>query len=273
MPADNRKSPKPPTPEAHRRVQSQFGAAAAAYTTSVGHSSSPKLAQVVELARTRPTDRALDVATGAGHTALALAPQVAEVVAYDLTREMLDETARNAAARGLANVTLRQGAAESMPFADSEFDIVTVRQAPHHFADLAASIREIARVLKPGGRAVIVDSRAPEDDTLDREYNFIESLRDRSHVRNYRPSEWRAMLRRARLRVTFEELDYYTENGRPMDFDSWTARMRTPAAAVATLRTLFSNASPGLRDLLRIEISGDSIGFCVPQITLAAIKR
>jgi len=267
----NRKFPT--TPEAHRRVQSQFGAAAAAYTSSIGHSSSPKLAQVVELARANATDRALDVATGAGHTALALAPHVAQVVAYDLTREMLDETARNAAARGLSNVTLRQGAAESMPFADGEFDIVTVRQAPHHFADIEAALREMARVLKPGGRAVIVDSRAPEDDRLDREYNLIEKLRDRSHVRNYRPSEWRAMLRRAGLHLKFEELDYYTENGRPMDFEAWTARIRTPASSVVTLRSLFSNASPELRDLLRIEISGDSIGFCVPQITLAAIKN
>jgi ubiquinone/menaquinone biosynthesis C-methylase UbiE len=264
--------PESPMADLHNRVQSQFGASAAAYTTSIGHSSSPKLAQVTQLAQPKRTDRALDVASGAGHTALALAPYVAEVVAFDLTPQMLDEIARNAAARGLTNVTLRQGAAESMPFFDSEFDIVTVRQAPHHFADIEASIREMARVLKPGGRTIIVDSRAPENDDLDRAFNFIEKLRDSSHVRNYRPSQWRAMLARAGLRITFEELDYYTENGHPMDFDTWTARMRTPEDSVATLRTLFRNASPAVRAALRIEIRGSSIGFCVPQITLAATK-
>ena len=76
----------------------------------------------------------------------------------------------------------------------------------------------MARVTKPGGRVIIVDSRAPEDPALDREFNQIEKLRDPSHVRNYRPSEWRTMVTAAGLRITFEELDFYTENGRPDGF-------------------------------------------------------
>jgi ubiquinone/menaquinone biosynthesis C-methylase UbiE len=258
--------------DVHERVTSQFGAAAGAYTKSVGHSDPEMLKRVVELARPRLQDLALDIATGAGHTALALAPHVAQVVAYDLTPQMLEQVARNAAARGLANVVTRQGAAESLPFEDSAFDIVTVRQAPHHFADINAAIRELARVLKPGGRAVIVDSCAPEDEALDRAWNEIEKLRDPSHVRNYRPSQWRAMVERAGLRITSTGVDYYTEQGRAMNFDTWTERMRTPAEAIATLRTIFHQASPALRDALRIEVRGDSIGFCVPQVTIAADK-
>src|SRR5579862_4932283 len=149
--------------EIHERVSAQFGAAASAYTTSKVHADPQALRQVVELARAKPTDRALDIATGAGHTALALAPHVAEVVAYDMTEPMLRETARNAAARGLANIATQQGIAEALPFADASFDIVTARQAPHHFADIRAAIREMARVAKPGARIVIVDSASPED--------------------------------------------------------------------------------------------------------------
>jgi len=139
----------------HQRVQSQFGAAAEAYGTSLVHADTSALQRVVELASPKPGDAALDLATGAGHTALALAPRVARVIAYDLTREMLLETRRNAAARGLANVHTQQGPAEKLPFRDASFDIVTVRQAPHHFADVRSAIREMARVAKQhlAGRA------------------------------------------------------------------------------------------------------------------------
>src|SRR5208282_189493 len=258
--------------DVHERVQAQFGAAASAYTTSAGHGDPTLLRRVIELARPQPGDRALDIATGAGHTALALAPQVAEVVAFDLTQQMLDETARNAAARGVMNVVTRRGAAEKLPFADASFEIAAVRQAPHHYADVGAAIREMARVVKPQGRVVIVDSRAPEADELDRAYNHIEKLRDPSHVRNWRPSEWRAMIVAAGLRITAEHLDFYTENGRPMDFDTWTQRMKTPGASVAELTSLFRAASPALVEALRIEIVDGRIGFCVPQIAIAATK-
>jgi len=256
----------------HERVRSQFGAAAAAYTASVGHRDPAMVGRVVELARPQPGDRALDIATGAGHTALALAPHLAEVIAYDITPQMLAETARNASERGLTNVAIRLGAAERLPFADSSFDIVTVRHAPHHFADVARAVREMARVTKPGGRVIIVDGRAPEDPGLDREFNQIEKLRDPSHVRNYRPSEWRAMVTAAGLRITFEELDFYTENGRPMDFAAWTRRANTPPAEVAELTRRFRQASPTLIEALRIELGTDALGFCVPQITIAAMK-
>src|SRR6188472_2861081 len=113
----------------HEKVQRQFGPVAGQYTVSIGHSDQAALARVVALAVPTTTDRALDVATGAGHVALALAPHVAEVVAYDLTEAMLEETMRNAGGRGLRNVTPVQGAAEEMPFDDGQFDLVTVRIA------------------------------------------------------------------------------------------------------------------------------------------------
>lgn len=257
----------------HERVQSQFGVAAAAYGSSLVHADASALQRVVELAEPKPGDAALDIATGAGHTALALAPRVARVIAYDLTREMLLETRRNAAARGLANVYTQQGPAEKLPFRDSSFDIVTVRQAPHHFADIHSAIREMARVAKPGARIVIVDSTSPEDPILASQWDYIETLRDPSHMRNYPPSQWRAMVADAGLRVFAEEIGFATENGRPMDFAAWTKRINTPPGAVAELTQLFLNASPALADALRIEIVNGVIGFCVPSFTIAALKE
>ncbi|HXO88763.1 MAG TPA: class I SAM-dependent methyltransferase [Candidatus Acidoferrales bacterium] len=260
----------------HERVQSQFGAAATAYGTSLVHADASALQRVVELAAPQPKDSALDIATGAGHTALALAPHVARVIAYDLTREMILETRRNAAARGLANVYTQQGPAEKLPFRDASFDIVTVRQAPHHFADVRAAVREMARVARPGARLLIVDSTAPPGHENDPEpaaqWDRMERLRDSSHVRNYSPCEWRAMVEDAGPRVFAEETGFATENGGPMSFDAWVRRINTPPEAVAELTQLFRNASPALTSALRIEIVDNAIFFCVPVVTIAAIK-
>ena len=203
---------------------------------------------------------------------MALAPHVASVIACDITENMLAETLRNAASRGLGNISAKKGSAENLPFADGTFDIVTVRQAPHHFADVAAAVREMARVARKGARIVIVDSYAPEDPLLDQQWNEIEKLRDASHVRNYKPGEWRNMVIDAGLRITSEDLDHCTEGGRPMNFTAWTERMKTPAPAVAELRRRFIDASIELRKILRVEVNGDDINFCVPQITIAALR-
>lgn len=258
--------------EIHRRAEAQFGAAAAAYSSSLTHSDSGALSRVVELADPRPEYLVLDVATGAGHTALALAPHVTQVIAYDMTEPMLAETRHNAVARGLTNVLTRQGTAEALPFPDGSFDIVTVRQAPHHYADVRTAVREMARVVKRSGRIVIVDSVAPDDDLLDRQWNHIEQLRDPSHVRNYRPSEWRAFVTEAGLRVTFEECSFATENGGPMDFAAWVSRMNAPPTIVEELKRLFWEASTQLAAALRIQVVDGAILFCVPTITIAAIR-
>lgn len=272
MPTKNHTNDAESSAEIYGRVAAQFGAAANAYTVSLTHSDPAALERVVSLASPKPTDVALDIATGAGHTALALAPHVAQVVAYDLTGPMLAETARNAAARGLKNVTTRQGPAESLPFADASFDIVIVRQAPHHFADVRAAVREMARVARPGARVIILDSTAPENDALAAEWNHLEKLRDPSHVQNYRPSEWREFVAAAGLKVVAEEIGAVSEKGGPMDFAAWIRRINTPPDAAAEVERLFRNASPALAQALRIEIIDGKLYFRVPQFTIATFK-
>ncbi|MBI3769991.1 MAG: methyltransferase domain-containing protein [Deltaproteobacteria bacterium] len=255
----------------YARVQASFGPNAARYTTSPGHADHEALARLVARLAPRPTDIVLDIGTGAGHTALAFAPAVARVVALDLTRPMLAEVQRNARARDVINLSVQQGAAESLPFADAAFDLVSCRLTTHHFAALPRALSEMARVLRPDGRLLVADTMVPEDNVIDRAINEIETLRDASHVRNWRPSEWRHMVEAAQLRVVECDLGYYDE-GDGMDFDAWTTRIGTPPAAVRELRRRFADASPALVAALRIERRGDTFRFALPRLTLIAAK-
>lgn len=256
----------------HESVKQQFGATAAAYTQSAGHGDRAALAHLVSVVAPRPDDIVLDVATGAGHTALAFAPHVQRVVAYDLTDAMLAETARNASQRGLQNVETRQGVAEKLPFADGAFDIVLVRLASHHFADNGQAVCEMARVTRSGGSVVIVDNYGPEDVALDEELQEIERLRDATHVRSYRLSVWRKVLEEVGLKIEHAVTDHYTESQRGMNFDDWVRRSKTPPERVCQLRQLFEDASPELRQLLQITTDGDGIWFRLPQVTFVARK-
>jgi ubiquinone/menaquinone biosynthesis C-methylase UbiE len=177
--------------ETTRRI---FGERAAFYTTSPCHSDPKVLARVIEHASPRPGWCALDVATGTGHTAFALASHVAFLVGIDLTPQMLAEAEREKRKRSIPNVAFTCADARDLPFPDAAFQLVTCRRAPHHFPDIDRSIEEMKRVLPGGGRLLIDDRSVPEDDFVDRCMNRLDRLHDASHVRQYRPREWREML-------------------------------------------------------------------------------
>ncbi len=181
-------------PAAKGLVQRQFGANAAAYATSSVHAKGQSLDRLVELVHPQPAWRVLDIATGAGHTALAMSRHVAHVVASDMIAEMLAETAKLATSRGLANVETAEADAERLPFADHSFDAVTCRLAAHHFPEPARFVAEAWRVLKPSGMLGLVDNTAPDSETMPglgpmeiaeaaAAYNRFEALRDPSHAR------------------------------------------------------------------------------------------
>ena len=142
----------------------------------------------------------LDVACGPGVVTAALAPQAASVVAFDATEAMLEKARARCARAGLHNVRFQSGNAESLPFADGQFDGVVTRLALHHFADPQRALNEMFRVLRPGGGAVIVDVVSSEDAAESRLHNAIERLRDPSHVRMLPASELAACLTAAGFR-------------------------------------------------------------------------
>src|SRR5512147_1971187 len=193
--------------------QTVFAQRAAFYTTSAVHKDKVVLERLVQLAQVQPTDRVLDVATGTGHTAFAFAPYVREVSATDVTPEMLAEGEKLKSELGLCNVEFRLADAHDLPFAAESFAVVTCRRAAHHFVDIAKALHEMTRVLKPGGRLVVDDRSVPEDDFVDATLNRLDVLHDRSHVREYRPSEWHSMLQEAGC--TAEVVEPYTKH-RPL---------------------------------------------------------
>ena len=115
--------------------------------------------QIVKAAEVAPGMAVLDIACGIGGLALALAPLVVpggQVTATDLSAGMLAAADRHARERAIANVRFQQADAQSLPFADRSFDRVTCRFGVMYFADEQRALREIVRVLKPGGRAAFV---------------------------------------------------------------------------------------------------------------------
>jgi SAM-dependent methyltransferase len=227
-------------------VREQFGANAAAYVSSPIHAQGASLAWLVELTDPQPDWRVLDVATAAGHTALAFAPRVAAVVGLDLTPQMLPHAARLAAGRGLSNVAFAVGDVDDLPF-DSAFDLVTCRIAPHHFAGVGRFLAEAARVLRPGGLLAVVDNVVPgsrrRGKRADRErdagayVNAFEKLRDPSHVRCLSFDEWGDALAAAGLAVVAAEtLD------KRLTFETWVARAGRGAAMETRLRAMLLQA-------------------------------
>ena len=131
--------------------------------------------RVVEtVAACRPT-RILDVATGTGDLAVALARRIREahVTGVDLSEKMLDVAQRKAADRGLAErIALRQGDAERLGFDDASFDVATVAFGVRNFGDLDAGLRELARVLRPGGRLFVLEFSRPRNRLFRALYEF-----------------------------------------------------------------------------------------------------
>jgi ubiquinone/menaquinone biosynthesis C-methylase UbiE len=249
-------------------VQDSFGPVARAYTTSRVHASGPDLGWVVEAAALSGGERVVDVGTGTGHTALALAPYASEVVAVDITLPMLAEARRLADSRGVANVRFIQADASRLPLPSGHFDLVACRQAAHHFAHIAEAVGEWARILKTGGRVVLVDSVSPEEPETDSFLNQIEVLRDPSHVRNQRVSQWLALLSDAGFSASL--LRSWTI---PLDIPSWTQRIKTPPEVVAQIERLFAGAPSPIQARLRIGPNEEGLlSFALPAAVIEGIK-
>jgi ubiquinone/menaquinone biosynthesis C-methylase UbiE len=227
-------------------VRDSFRNVAANYARSTFHTSTARLQEVLDLARPRPGDLALDVATGTGNTAFALAGHVRRVVALDLTREMLLEGRRLAAERGIANVDWVIGDAMDLPFQDDTFDVYTVRAAPHHFADVDVFLTEAFRVLKRNHDAAFIDCAPPlpARDVL----HEVEVRRDPSHVLSMTVDEWVKKLERAGFEVEHaeaRELDW--------NYEEWMANQAVAPALTAELAGLIEAAQGEARRQLHPE--------------------
>ena len=258
-------------------VQSQFGPVAAKYAVSRVHAQGASLSRLVELVRPQSGWRALDIATAAGHTALALAPHVEHVTAADITPQMLTVAQGLARERGIGNVSFEEADAENMPFAGGAFDLVTCRIAPHHFSNVPRFLSEVARVLKPGGVFGLVDNIAPDANTTSGDaaeladaaeyFTAFEKLRDPSHVLCLSLAEWLRLTGAAGLAVQHHEL-----LDKPMAFEPWAEQMRSGADNKAELERMLLEAPPALREFLRPERRDGALWFTVVEAVIVAGK-
>lgn len=182
----------PPHDDKKARVQDYFARTAESYVASFSHRTGDDLERLIELGEWSLRQQALDIATGGGHTALAVAPHVARVTVTDLTPRMLAKAQEYLLAQGITNAVFQVADAEHLPFADATFDRVTCRIAPHHFPDIGQFVREVARILKPGGIFLLIDCMVPSDPELDSFDNTVEKWRDPSHGRSCTMEEWQA---------------------------------------------------------------------------------
>jgi len=232
------------TDDASRR---QWAAVAERYGAGWKQAHAPDLGWIVAALDPAPTDHALDVGTGGGHAAFALAAAVATVAAIDPTPEMLAVAGRLAAERGIANVTFTLATADALPFPGASFDMAISRLSVHHWPRPESAFREIGRVVRPGGRLALVDLLAPEDGPLDTFVNAVELLRDPSHARSLRASEWLALLGAAGFVARLErawELEH--------DVESWLAQTAPAGWRADAVRAMLRAAPPTARDHFRI---------------------
>lgn len=236
-------------------AQAQFAPVANAYVTSSTHAHGADRARMLELAALQGHETVLDVATGGGHMALALAPHVRRVIASDLTLSMLQAARAHITAQGSTNLTYCRCPAEVLPFADSTLDLVTCRVAAHHFSNIRAFVQESARLLKPGGALLISDHIGLEDAELDAFMDRFERWRDPSHVRAYSFAEWQAFCTAAGLDLVHSEAFRWE----PYPFESWTARIRMPAHERDQLEQWLLQAAPRFRDYFEIEVQAGRV--------------
>jgi len=211
--------------------------------------------------------RILDVASGPGVVAVALAATAAEVVCLDATDAMLAKARARAEAAGLTNMTFEVGDAESLPYADASFDGVATRLSLHHFAEPGRAVAEIHRVLKPGGRAVIVDVVADEDAEKASLHNAIEILRDPTHIRMLPPSEMDGLIAAAGFSPAAVETWDADRH-----FNEWMGIVNE-ATRAAPLRTVVAAlAAAGLNAGIGLKPAGDDIAFFHRWRLIAADK-
>jgi SAM-dependent methyltransferase len=232
---------------ARRGAAEQFHRQAAEYVRSPAHFNAESLKMIGRLAREQRFSVAVDIATGPGFTAFEVSETAATVLATDPAVGMLRQARRLAAERGHSNVAVAALEAENMPFRDASIDLVTVRAAPHHFADVDRFLRESRRVLQPGGALILSDTpEAPESARAAAWMDDVERRRDPTHVRNLSFAEWRGAITRAGLKIDFEgsarvELslrDWMERSGTPADeaqrlLDDWRT---APEYAVESFR-------------------------------------
>jgi ubiquinone/menaquinone biosynthesis C-methylase UbiE len=256
---------------ATRSAQEQFDRQAKHYNAQWNQWSEESLRWLLEHADAQPHHRVLDVATGTGFTALAFAPLVTEVVGIDVSEGMLTQARLNAGQAKATNIQFQKASAESLPFPDASFDLVTCRVAPHHFLSVSSFAAEAFRVLREGGKLLIADTAVPDGQPeVGAWQNRVELLRDPSHICNYTPNEWTKFLTDAGFAMQEIAL---AQEPKPITLLSWLEKGGCQGEAAEEVRRSFASPPEAAREIFAISTLPDGdIAFHWSRVVLVAIK-
>ncbi len=242
-----------------------FSKNAESYARSSSHKSGADLESLIKSLGLKPGMKALDLATGTGFTAVALAREVSKVVAYDGTREMLDQAEKLAREENLENMEFVMGDVMALPFENSTFDVATCRRAAHHFTDMKKFLSEVFRVLKPGGKLGVSDMLRPENDGADI-FNALERVRDSSHVGAIRSSTWKELLTEAGFQV-----DSMTVSDELYTVERWLSPVAMDSPQGKEVHKIISSNDKAT--LLDGNINGEEQTILKQRIILVASKQ
>ena len=205
---------------------------------------------IVEFLPLNKEFRVLDVAAGTGHLSRAIAPHVREVVAIDITPEMLDYARQEITTRNFDHISIEEGNAERLPHEADCFDLVVSRLAIHHFEEPMIQLREMVRVCKPNHRIGIIDLLSPEDERIAETYNSLERLRDPSHTMALTNEQMKKILAEVEIVVDKSET-----RDVEVDFQQWVKMTVTPPETLEVLKEELMNdirdgAKTGMRPFM-----------------------
>lgn len=249
-------------------AQEQFNRQAASYAISVPHSRGDSLRILTEWASIGRYDLALDIATGPGFTAFAVAEFCESVIASDIAEKMLEQARVIATERGIENVRFEVIDAHDIPYENESIDLVTCRTAPHHFSDVGKFLSEVHRVLNRDGIFLLCDTTTSENPQLAEWHQRVEALRDPSHVDAPSPSGWRKLVADAGFEIT-----HSTATQVNMTFWDWVKRSGTPDDIIDSLHQEFATASREIKQEYEItNLPEDDFAFHWPVFTCRALK-
>jgi ubiquinone/menaquinone biosynthesis C-methylase UbiE len=247
----------------------RFNCIASNYLTSEIHRSSPTIARLHELLAACAVNTVCDVACGAGHLGLSFAGRASRIVAVDPAPNMLAAALLAASEKQVALET-HNAAAEALPLPDGEFDLTASRLAPHHFTDVNAGLREMARVTKIGGRVAVIDMEGHPNAVYDDFNHRLELLHDSTHVRSYTAARWRDIFEQAGLVIEALESGL-TERPAGVPVKRWCEIASSGEQAEAEINRLLREADPDM--LSGLGIGEQETGFLMPVRTVLVLAR